>query len=145
MIGSILPDAIDKPLDIYLLKGFFGDNGRIFSHTLLFALVILLAGILVYLKYKRLWLLPVGLGVVTHLVFDHMWSSPRTLFWPVWGFAFPAYPEANWLGTIFKAYHTSPTAYVPEIFGGLILLGFLGFLLAKRRTRQFLRRGLYLV
>jgi inner membrane protein len=144
MIGSILPDAIDKPLGIYLLPGFFGDNGRIFSHTLFFAFVILLASFFIYRKSKSLWALPVGLGVMTHLVFDQMWQSPQTLLWPSMGFAFPAYPEYDWLGNIFEAYFKEPSAYIPEIIGGIIFLGFVWYLLANRRTRAFLRWGRYL-
>jgi inner membrane protein len=144
MVGSILPDAIDKPLGIYLFPGFFGDNGRIMSHTIVFAALVLLLGFFIYRKYEKLWLLPIGLGVVTHLIFDEMWRSPQTLFWPLLGFNFPAYPESDWLGSIFEAYLSSPSAYIPEIIGGLVILGFAWYLLAKRRARVFLRLGNYL-
>jgi len=39
IIGSLLPDVIDKPVGIYLFRSTFS-NGRIFCHTLLFLILI---------------------------------------------------------------------------------------------------------
>ena len=41
--GAILPDLIDKPLGIYLLRRQLG-SGRIYGHTLLFGLVLVAGG-----------------------------------------------------------------------------------------------------
>jgi hypothetical protein len=45
LVGSMLPDIIDKPLGQLVLRNLMS-NGRIFSHTLLFLLLICLAGFL---------------------------------------------------------------------------------------------------
>ena len=46
IIGSLLPDIIDKPVGMILLPL---ENGRVFGHTLLFVLILLLIG----LKYRK--------------------------------------------------------------------------------------------
>ncbi|MFC1907402.1 metal-dependent hydrolase, partial [Chloroflexota bacterium] len=64
------------------------DNGRIISHTLLFLLIITLIGIYLYRVRRRNWLIVISAGTLAHLVFDEMWRTPETLFWPLFGFAF---------------------------------------------------------
>ncbi|MFP3975182.1 MAG: hypothetical protein ACLFVK_03050, partial [Dehalococcoidia bacterium] len=49
LIGSMLPDIIDKPLGIYIFTETFS-NGRIYAHTLLFFLVLLLIGLFRYIR-----------------------------------------------------------------------------------------------
>lgn len=46
IIGSLLPDIIDKPAGMILLPL---ENGRVFGHTLLFILLLLIIG----LKYRK--------------------------------------------------------------------------------------------
>jgi hypothetical protein len=43
IIGSLLPDIIDKPVGMILLPL---NNGRVFGHTLLFILILLLIGLI---------------------------------------------------------------------------------------------------
>ncbi len=43
LLGSLLPDTIDKPVGLLILRDFFS-NGRIFGHSFLFSLLILAAG-----------------------------------------------------------------------------------------------------
>ena len=44
LIGSLLPDIIDKPIGIYLFRETFS-SARIFSHTLLFLMSLLQKGL----------------------------------------------------------------------------------------------------
>jgi hypothetical protein len=84
LLGSLLPDIIDKPVGLLILGNFF-KNGRIFCHTLLFSLLILVAGSYGYGWHRSTSLLWVGFGSLTHLVLDEMWRSPRTLaLAPLW-------------------------------------------------------------
>ena len=106
-------------------------------------MVIILLALYLYRRGKSLWVLPLGLGVLTHLVFDQMWTDPQTLFWPLLGFKFPYNPESDWLGSIFEAYRSVPSDYIPEIIGALILGAFLWYLLRTRRMGGFLRGGEY--
>ena len=124
IIGSLLPDIIDKPLGIYLMWGTFG-TGRIYGHTLLFLIIISLAGLLVYRRYGRIWLPTLAFGVFTHLLLDRMWANLPTLLWPLYGFAFPRIEVSYWLKSTFASLFIYPQAYVPEIIGLLVLIWFL--------------------
>jgi membrane-bound metal-dependent hydrolase YbcI (DUF457 family) len=84
MLGALLPDLVDKPLGILVLGGALG-GGRIFLHTLLFLLLILLAGAVAYRRYDRPALLAVGVGVASHQALDVMWSQPRAWLYPFLG------------------------------------------------------------
>lgn len=45
LVGSVLPDIIDKPLGGIILKDTIG-NGRIYAHTLLFLLSLFVIGVI---------------------------------------------------------------------------------------------------
>jgi len=47
LIGSLLPDIIDKPTGQVLFRETFS-NGRIFCHTLLFIILVTVIGLLLY-------------------------------------------------------------------------------------------------
>ena len=49
IIGSMLPDIIDKPLGMFILGDTFS-NGRIFAHTLLFFIILFS----LYFNYKQI-------------------------------------------------------------------------------------------
>jgi hypothetical protein len=118
-LGSMLPDIIDKPLGL-VVYGTPAD-GRIFSHTLLFLLV--LTALAFYLKDVRL--ASVSAGVATHLVLDFMWQSPVILFWPLLG-NFPKAPKLGVLDYMQALLYglRNPMVFVPEMLGLLYLLYF---------------------
>ena len=101
LIASLLSDIIDKPIGVYLFKDTF-DNGRIFSHTLLFFLLITIAGLLLYRYRQKNWLLVLSFGIFVHLILDEMWNYPHTLLWPLYGVEFDKRYLENWLATIFQ-------------------------------------------
>ena len=80
LIGSLLPDIIDKPLGTFFFRDTFS-NGRIFCHTLAFLLLITLVGIYFYRSRGKTWLLVLSLGTFTHLICDQMWLASQTLLW----------------------------------------------------------------
>ncbi|MCQ1535116.1 metal-dependent hydrolase [Methanosarcina sp. KYL-1] len=86
--GSLCPDFIDKPLGRIILAETIG-SGRIFAHTLLFVILLGLAGYLVY--RRKLYSLPLVLAGASfcHLLEDRIWNSPEVLFWPLFGWGFP--------------------------------------------------------
>ena len=139
-IGSLLPDIIDKPVGQYFFRETFS-NGRIFAHTLLFLILITLAGVFVYRRHRKNWLLTLSFGTFTHLIFDQMWRMPQTLLWPLFGFTFPKFSLTNWVPNIFQLLLTDPATYVPELVGGAILILFVWVLLSNRRLFAFIRRG----
>jgi len=138
LTGSLLPDIIDKPLGQLLLRETLS-NGRIFCHTLLFLTLVTLPGIFLYRSYAKNWLLVLSFGIFTHLILDQMWLSPKTLFWPLYGFAFEKIDLTGWAGNIFQALLTDPTVYIPEIVGGVILLLFAWVLVSSRKVCAFIR------
>ncbi len=140
LIGSLLPDIIDKPLGQFFFRDIFS-NGRIFSHTLLFLLLIALIGIYLYRSLGKTWFLTLGFGTFTHLICDQMWLTPRTLLWPLYGFAFEKLDLTAWTQNIFYALYTDPAVYVPELLGIMILVWFGLVLVRTRKLRCFVKSG----
>lgn len=79
--GAVLPDVIDTPLGL-LAFGTFG-GVRLFTHTILFASVVMAAVVLATRRGRprKRWM-PLAIGILTHLVLDGMWADPETLWWP---------------------------------------------------------------
>jgi membrane-bound metal-dependent hydrolase YbcI (DUF457 family) len=140
LIGSLLPDIIDKPVGLLLFRETLS-NGRIFCHTLLFLILITLAGLYLYKSRGRTSLLAVSVGTFTHLIFDQMWRTPRTLFWPVYGLTFDRMDVSDWILNILHALMTDPQVYVPELMGTAILVWFTLALVQKWKVFYFVKYG----
>jgi inner membrane protein len=140
-LGSLLPDIIDKPVGRYLLAGTFQYNGRIFSHTLLLAVLLLAAALILPLSKGRGWLIAVSAGVLMHLILDSMWLTPQTLFWPLLGWSFPASSETDWLDSLIRGTTHNPAVFIPEIIGIAILAALAVRLLRKNGFKQLFRSG----
>jgi hypothetical protein len=140
LLGSMLPDLIDKPLGIYLFGDVFG-SGRIFAHTALFSLALIVAGVLLYRRRGGLALLTLGYGTFIHLLLDSMWGAPSTLFWPLHGWAFTQYDNSHWLSRmLFVSTHHVPT-YAAEAVGAAIIVAFLISTIGGKRIRQWVKTG----
>ena len=140
LVGSMLPDIIDKPIGIYLFRETFS-SGRIFSHTLLFLILVTVAGLLIRKYSGKTWGLTLSFGVLLHLILDQMWNTPKTLFWPIFGIAFERMDPTYWLGNILQALLKEPEVYVPEIIGLIVFIWFVWELLHRRAIIRFLRQG----
>ena len=118
-IGSLLPDMIDKPVGMILLPI---NNGRIFGHTLLFVLILLIIG----LKYRKSLFL--SFASFLHLIEDEIWNEPETLFWPLLG-EFPAKEHSSfyeYIERILSEYTPSLShVFISEVIGFIIILAFL--------------------
>jgi hypothetical protein len=112
IIGGILPDLIDKPLGHLILPM---DNGRIFAHTMVFAVLLLLTG----LVFRRL--LPLSLGVTLHHLFDNIYLEPGTALWPFLG----PFPSGDFHVTSWLTAFLDPQVYGWELFGAMVLIVFL--------------------
>ena len=139
MLGSLLPDIIDKPL-IFLFPESTIGGGRAIGHSLLI-MVLLFLSVLTIQGWTRLALLTVLIGALGHLALDSMWKMPETLLWPLmgWGF-YPIDPEVI-VPHIVRDLTTKPLLYLPEAMGFVISLCFAAYLLATRKVRSFLTRG----
>lgn len=140
LIGSLLPDIIDKPLGHFIFRETIS-NGRIFSHTLLFLAIISLAGFLLYRRWERTWLLALAAGSFWHLVLDEMWLAPRTLLWPAFGFSFEKLAIDNLFSHLLYNLFTYPKVYIPEIVGALVLAWFGLRLIRRGQVLNFLKTG----
>lgn len=136
IIGSMLPDIIDKPLGIILQN-----SGRTYTHTLLITLIACGLGLYLYKKHRSSWLLTLNIGMFSHLILDQMWQSPDTLFWPLVGWTFPRENPASWLSNWLSTLIHNPAVYISEIAGLLILMSILWFLIGKHKLWNFFLKG----
>jgi membrane-bound metal-dependent hydrolase YbcI (DUF457 family) len=158
LIGSILPDLIDKPIGAFLFRSTF-HNSRIFAHTLLFAAVLLaIGGILLY-KRKNNKVTLLGIFCLIHLVLDSMWLYPRIVFWPFIGDkvasigqtgwfkalissrAFPARPEGNWVAEDIQHLLSDPFYLGAEIAGFIIIAFYFIRLIYRKELMAFIKHG----
>jgi len=140
LIGSLLPDIIDKPLG-HLVFSQALSNGRVYAHTLLFLLMITVGGGWLYRKSHRTWLLALSFGTAMHLLLDQMWLEPHTLLWPFFGFAFGKSDISDWIPNMLHGLFTDPAVYLSEVVGLAAVLWLAWLLVRRRRVRVFLRRG----
>jgi len=145
LIGSLLPDLIDKPIAWFFFRETFS-NDRIFSHTLIFLIVIALSGLYLYWNRNKTWLLVLSFGTLTHLILDAMWRTPRTLLWPLYGFSFVRYDLAAFnlsslIQGIFHTLLTYPAICIPELVGLAVVIWFAWLLTRRRTLYAFIRHG----
>ena len=138
LLGSLLPDIIDKPL--WLFAGsHIVPSGRGYAHTLLFNLALFIGG-LVLIRYRKSWLLIISLSSFMHLILDQMWNSPVVLLWPLLG-PLAKKETAGWFYNIIQALFSYPEVYIPEIIGLVIVLLFAYRLLIRKSVISFLKDG----
>ncbi|MFO8102298.1 MAG: metal-dependent hydrolase [Dehalococcoidia bacterium] len=144
LVGSMLPDIIDKPIGHFFFADTFDNNGRIFAHTLLFFLLLLGYGLFRFFHYGKNGVLVVALCSGFHLILDEMWLNTTTLFWPMKGWAFPEsdYEDLeDWLSFVQESAQTEFLAYISETIGLVILLAVALTLWKNKKVLSFLRRG----
>ena len=113
LLGTILPDLVDKPLGFAL-----GLSGRIWTHTALASVALTLLG-LAWMRRGSSAATWLAVGSWTHLVLDRMWDLPVTLLYPLFGFAFP--PADRSLLSYLLVLVTDPVVWGGEIVGGVVL------------------------
>lgn len=128
VLGGILPDLIDKPIGSILFTDYF-QTGRIYAHTLLFAVGVLFT-VMAFTRRgsagrKRWMALPIG--VFLHLLLD-MPLDAETLWWPMLGFEFPSFAKGAFLDLVAYLLR-SPWVVLQELLG-------LGYLIALYRRMQ---------
>lgn len=140
LVSSLLPDIIDKPVGMYIFRETFS-SGRIFCHTLMFLVLLTIAGVWLYRSRGKLWLLVISFGVLAHIIFDRMWNHYETALWPGFGLAFKHMKLTDWEMQRWEDLFRLPSVYVPEIIGGLILIWFGWMLVRNRSFRAFIKSG----
>ena len=118
--GTVLPDLVDKTVGQVLFKPYF-ENGRIFGHTFVVALLVSVAGAYRWRRRGDSRVLLLACGMASHLVLDRMWTDPTTAFWPALG-PFERHPSLQTiLAQVIDALR-DPFFWVDEL-GGAALLG----------------------
>jgi hypothetical protein len=158
MLGSMLPDLIDKPLVLMITDKPVG-SARFIAHSLIFAVILLLLGELYDLVFKRRWLLLIACASFAHIIEDLIWRTPKVLFWPyydwVLGYIKISKPvmSSGYIENRVRIITTSiskldmgkilqkPSVVIPEIIGGVVLLYFLIKLIRSRRLGWFIKTG----
>jgi inner membrane protein len=140
IVGSMLPDLIDKPVGQYLFRDTF-NNGRIFSHTLVFLALLTVIGVILHKVKGRTLMLALAAGTFLHLLLDQMWLIPGTLFWPFMGWSFKTIELEGWAEGIAGALVSDPLTIITESIGLAILVWFSLVVLRKKKAGLFIRTG----
>ena len=135
IVGSMLPDIVDKPLALFLAPALVGHSLRNYGHTLVFAVLVLAVALALAALMKRHWPLTLALASAGHLVLDLMWFSHRILFWPFTTSDFSPRNIHEW------GPHPDVIYFGAEILGLIVILWIGLRLIATRNVRQWLLTG----
>ena len=142
MVGSLLPDVIDKPIGSILFNDTFG-NHRLFAHALVFP-VVLLAFVMLTTRRgtaRRKGAIAVVIGCFIHLVLDGVWTSPDGFLWPFFGWEFPRVVGSDF-ATLLEHMVRSPFVWAGEAVGvGYLVLLWRRYLAAPGAPRGFASTG----
>jgi inner membrane protein len=139
LLGSLLPDIIDKPVWLFTSSSVRWD-GRGYSHTFLFSFVLLVIGLVLAARRKKAQLLTISVESFFHLIFDQMWLNPIALWWPLLG-TIPREQIPNYLALLWEQFLSDPYTYVSESLGLIILVYISIRIITKKRVRYFLKTG----
>ena len=135
IIGSILPDIVDKPLALVIAPALVGHSLRTIGHTIAFAVILLAVATVIATRSKLRWPLAMAFASTGHLALDMMWYSPRILLWPISASTFSPRFIHEW--------GPNPDAIylIAEIVGVLIILGLAIRLTTTSQLRNWLLTG----
>jgi membrane-bound metal-dependent hydrolase YbcI (DUF457 family) len=142
LAGAVLPDLIDKTIGQILFKPYF-ENGRIFAHTFILALLLFVAGTYQWKRRGDSRILLLAFGVASHLVLDRVWTEPTTALWPGLG-PFVRHPSMQTIMEQIREYVRDPVFWFTELSGAALLAMSLRYLGVRtfRDLRSFVRSGL---
>jgi hypothetical protein len=144
VVGSLLPDIIDKPLGRIIFAEAIG-SGRIYAHTLLFVTLLGLAGYYLY-HQGQLNLLIIAAASFCHLLEDKMWNSLEVFLWPLLGWGFPKDTISGsflkYLIFIFTRSYTVAFSevFISEVIGLLIIIFLTGKYLQLKKEHLFVQQ-----
>ena len=140
MIGSVIPDLLDKPIGFFLAPELVNNNLRTFGHGGLFALAVLALALAATYFLRNPQLIVMAGASMGHLVMDQMWLQKRTLLWPA-------------LGLEFRRGTTTLSEYITFHIHGLlrpelldyaawaVILGFLAYVVFSSSILSFITTG----
>ncbi len=144
VIGSMLPDIIDKPIGHLIFADALSNYGRIYAHSMLFFAILLVVGLYRYHHSGKLGFLILSLCSGFHLILDKMWYFTQTLFWPLKGWGFPESDFVDlfdWISSLNEGFKTNPQIYISETIGSIIILFIALKLFKNNRLLSFIKTG----
>lgn len=140
LLGSLLPDIIDKPLGLVLFPAVYG-SGRLYGHALIFPLALTLVGLWLYRRGRGPHVLVLAYGSAMHLLLDAMWRTPSILLWPLAGPMPRGGTPEGWFARLLDTLLTNPAAYWSEIAGVILLAPLAWVILSGGGPGRFMRSG----
>jgi membrane-bound metal-dependent hydrolase YbcI (DUF457 family) len=131
IIGAILPDIVDKPLNFILLPALNG-NGRFLFHNLIVFAILLAVGLLLWKYYTSPLIVALDIGILSHQILDSMWTEPVRWLYPLLG-PYPASEAAppDYLFDLLKTDLFNPVEWI------FIIVGICALVLYWQRTPLF--------
>ncbi len=139
IVGSMLPDLIDKPLGVYIVRDELS-NGRIFAHSLLFVVLLLLAAF-AWRGSAGSALSLLALGSLAHLAMDRLWTDLGTLLWPLLGWRPEREDVGGWTEQMLEQLVSDPYTYVSEAAGAMVVVLLITSLVRNGGLRDFVLNG----
>ena len=139
LLGSLLPDLVDKPIAL-LFHNYFNAS-RLYAHTLLFSVILITIGIIIWKRYRQPGALVLAAGSFFHQILDRMWAYPATFYWPYYGWNFPATQRESFLKYLIYKLTNDPYTYIPEVAGFVILAYYIFILSSRRHWSSFIKKG----
>lgn len=121
LVGSILPDLIDKPIGSVFFHDTFGTH-RLFAHSIVFPITAFALVLLVTRRgtNRRRGFIGLVIGVFVHLLLDAAWATPEAFWWPFFGWEFPTVFESDFL-SLLQRMLSDPIVWVGEAIGAAYL------------------------
>lgn len=164
LLGSILPDILDKTM-IFYISGEKLKSGRLFGHSLLFAVLLFVLGLVIWKGFKKSGALVLAACTFFHQLLDSMWNQLNIYLWPVYDFTLlkvhgitrlwsghlPQIPVpvalAGRVGiewSIIRLLIHDPFITLSEVAGLAVLMHFSHKLYKQKRIKDFANTGAYL-
>jgi membrane-bound metal-dependent hydrolase YbcI (DUF457 family) len=121
LVGSLLPDLIDKPIGSVFFHDTFGTH-RLAAHAIVLPILAFFA-VLAFTRRGRTRKALVGLviGWLFHLVLDAAWAVPEAFWWPFFGWSFPPQPDSA-IGPLLARMLSDPLVWAGEAAGAAYLV-----------------------
>ncbi|MGI9610679.1 MAG: metal-dependent hydrolase, partial [Acidimicrobiia bacterium] len=124
LVGSLLPDIIDKPIGSVFFHDSFGTH-RLVAHSVVFPIVALAVVLIATGRGSviRQGLIGAVIGVFVHLLLDAAWATPEAFWWPFFGTEFPHVFDSD-IASLLGRMLSDPWVWLGEAAGAgyLVLL-----------------------
>ncbi len=117
LVGSILPDLIDKPIGSVLFHDQLGSD-RLAAHAVVFPVAAMFVVLAATSRGSALrkGLIGLVIGSLFHLVLDAAWADPEAFWWPFFGLDFPPRTDSA-IGPLLERMITDPLVWAGEAVG----------------------------